>query len=216
MNNDKATINGLMEGISVLEKDNADETYKKETSNLKFPEKLIPKNRHLKITSWEEFNKIGTIGGPIIMKSKKYVFELVIRESENLKKVCSTITACDYSSEELKNRKADHEILVCKDILLDQLTKEELKQFTNEADDYLNPDSYKKTYAFYHKPTNLWVYFLPNYQQRQVISLCFKNDATTFDEEMIYEFTHFLKSCSFNGIKNYGSENFLEFELKEI
>jgi hypothetical protein len=191
------------------------------------------------------------------MKSKKYVFELTVRESENLEKICSTITACDYDFEELKERKVDHDILLCKDILIDNLPKTNLKRifaehkkvmrqdppypdFTgswdnktyNQAvseqkkeysdcstDEYgfkLNFEEDSKTYAFYHKPTKLWVYFLPNYEHRQVISLGLKNDATTFDEEMIYEFTHFLKNCSFNGAKNYGRDNFLEFELRTV
>jgi hypothetical protein len=63
------------------------------------------------------------------MENKKYVFELVVRESENLEKVCSIITACDYEFEELKERKVDHEILFCKDILVDHLPKKELKRY---------------------------------------------------------------------------------------
>lgn len=63
------------------------------------------------------------------MKDKKYVFELVIRESENLEKICSIITACDYSFEELKERKVDNEILFCKDILVDHLPKKELEKY---------------------------------------------------------------------------------------
>jgi len=194
-----------------------------------------------------------------IMKSKKYVFELIVRESDDLEKVCSTITACDYDFEELKERKVDHDILLCKDILVDQLPKTNLKRIFKEHKKIMQQDPpypnfmsswddkpYKetleqekeysecstdeygfklnyeenfeisKTYAFYHKPTKLWVCFLPNYEHRQVISLGLKNCATTFDEEMIYEFTHFLKNCSFNGAKSYGRDNFLEFELRTI
>jgi hypothetical protein len=199
------------------------------------------------------------------MKNKKYVFELVVRESENLEKVCSAITACDYNFEQLKERKVDHEILFCKDILVDQLPKKRLQQilkdhtdsvqqdpsyptFTgswddktykeiseqrkeysecctdeygfklnHEEEDSLNSEiskSYGNIYAFYHKSTKLWVYFLPNYIGRQVISLGLKNDATTFKKDEINYFKNFLKSCSFNGNKNYGKDNFLEFELR--
>jgi hypothetical protein len=123
MNNDKLTINGLLDGISVLEKDNTKEN---------------PCNVSDVIGSWS-----------------------------------------DKISEEFKSAST-------------------------------------KEYAFFHKPTKLWVYFLPNYEHRQVISLGLKNCATTFDEEMVYEFTHFLKNCSFNGTKSYGRDNFLEFELKEV
>jgi hypothetical protein len=197
------------------------------------------------------------------MKNKKYVFELVVRESESLEKICSTITACDYSFEELKERKVDHEILFCKDILFDQLPKEKLKQILKNHVSSIQQDppypnfasswddnSYKevskqkyppymdlvgccdvepkdkaynkaldecgKLYGFYHKSTKLWVYFLPNYERRQVISLGLKNNATFFTRDKINYFTKFLKSCSFNGNKNYALENFLEFELKEI
>jgi|LakMenEpi03Aug12_release.lakeMendotaPanAssembly.Ray.scaffolds.fasta_scaffold00095_29 hypothetical protein len=61
--------------------------------------------------------------------NKKYVFEIVVRETENLEKICSIITACDYTFEELKERKVDNEILFCKDILVDHLPKKELGEY---------------------------------------------------------------------------------------
>jgi hypothetical protein len=70
-------------------------------------------------------------------------------------------------------------------------------------------------YSWYHKPTKLWVYFLPNYKSRQIISLALENDATVFAQTEIPEFTNFLKSCSFNGVERYAEDNFLEFELKK-
>jgi hypothetical protein len=73
-----------------------------------------------------------------------------------------------------------------------------------------------KDFAFYHKPTKLWVYFLPNYEQRRVISLALKNDASTFREHKKEYFTELLKSCSFNGTKEYAKSNFLEFECKGV
>jgi hypothetical protein len=84
-------------------------------------------------------------------KDKKYVFEIIVRETENLDKICSTITACDYTFEELKGRKADLEILNCKDILLDHLPKKELeKQYKKDMEEackhyenhFKNPDTY--------------------------------------------------------------------------
>jgi hypothetical protein len=63
------------------------------------------------------------------MKDKKYVFEIVVRETENLEKICSMITACDYTFEELRERKVDNEILFCKDILVDHLPKKELEKY---------------------------------------------------------------------------------------
>jgi hypothetical protein len=66
-------------------------------------------------------------------KNKKYVFEIIVRETENLEKICSTITACDYTFEELKGRKADLQILNCKDILLDHLPKKELEKYFKDS-----------------------------------------------------------------------------------
>jgi hypothetical protein len=123
MNNDKLTINGLLDGISVLEKDNTEKNLQ-DISDV--------------IGSWPD-------------------------------KIC----------EEFKN-------------------------------------SNTKEYAFYHKPTKLWVYFLSNYDERQVISLGLKNNCTTFIEKDIEHFIYFLKNCSFNSVKNYARDNFLEFEIKEI
>ena len=40
-------------------------THEEESDILKFLGELIPDNPHLKIKTWEEFNKVGTIGGPI-------------------------------------------------------------------------------------------------------------------------------------------------------
>jgi hypothetical protein len=207
------------------------------------------------------------------MKKKKYVFELVVRESESLEKICSTMTACDYDFDGLKSRKADGEILNCKDILLDNLPKKELEEKTvtnmmgflanegkkiassfvdEEKEDLRYPaypnivsswdtkkyveaigenqysdcdiDEYgfkynydeAKKYAWYHKPTKLWVYFLPNYGKRQVISLGLKHNATLFNEEEIEYFSDFLKKSSFNGTKYYARDNFLEFELRLV
>jgi hypothetical protein len=65
--------------------------------------------------------------------NKKYVFELVVRESENLEKICSMITACDYTFEELRERKVDNEILFCKDILVDHLPKKELEKYFKDS-----------------------------------------------------------------------------------
>ena len=73
-----------------------------------------------------------------------------------------------------------------------------------------------ENYAWHHKPTKLWVFFLPNYEKRQVISLGLKNSATIFTHSEITKFTDFLKLCSFNGIEKYAKDNFLEFELKNV
>jgi len=171
------------------------------------------------------------------MKNKKYIFELIIRESESLEKLCSTITACDYSLEELKERKADNEVLFCKDILTDQMNRKSLKEYFSkkipfigapkvesdfEYPDYPNIEGSwadqdgEEKYAWYHKPTKLWVYFLPNYDKRQIISLGLKTNATVFRKEDIENFTAFLKASSFNGIKGYAHDNFLEFQCKTI
>jgi hypothetical protein len=40
-------------------------THEEEVDIPKFPKELIPNSHHLKLMTWEEFNKVGTIGGPI-------------------------------------------------------------------------------------------------------------------------------------------------------
>jgi hypothetical protein len=66
-----------------------------------------------------------------------------------------------------------------------------------------------RLYAIKHKPTNTWVYFKQN-----MICLCLKIDCTTSSD---YEYLeNLLLSGSFNGIPNYGADNFLEFDIKAI
>jgi hypothetical protein len=133
------------------------------------------------------------------MKDKKYIFELVLKDSESLQPIHSIYTRSDYDAEDILTALCDEDLLTCKQILSVDLTH-----------------MIKPKFAFYHKSTKLWVYFLPNYDQRQVVALGLKNDCTVFFEESKDYFTKFFKSCSFNGIKNYCRDNFLEFEIKEI
>jgi hypothetical protein len=65
-------------------------------------------------------------------------------------------------------------------------------------------------YAIKHKPTKTWVYFRP-----KVICLAGTSaDATISDSKEIL--LEKLKEASFNGIENYGRDNFLEFQVKRI
>jgi hypothetical protein len=65
-------------------------------------------------------------------------------------------------------------------------------------------------YALKHKPTKTWVYFRP-----KVICLAGTSaDATVSDSKEIL--LEKLKEASFNGIENYGRDNFLEFQIKRV
>jgi hypothetical protein len=92
-------------------------------------------------------------------------------------------------------------------------------EFIGSWDDKTYSEALKRTsknFAWYHKPTKLWVYFLPNYEERQIIALGLKNNATVFEKNKVKYFTELLKSCSFNGTKEYAKSNFLEFECKSV
>ena len=71
-----------------------------------------------------------------------------------------------------------------------------------------------KTFACYHKPTSCWVYFKKNKEGKSLICLTLKTGATIFSTKEEAEDT--LKSSQFNSIDNYGLDNFLEFQVKEI
>lgn len=71
-----------------------------------------------------------------------------------------------------------------------------------------------KKYAYRHKPTNTWVYFLPNRGNNPVVTLCLKPDASFFEDEALLK-EKLLKS-SFNGEKDYCKYNFLEFEMVTV
>ena len=68
-------------------------------------------------------------------------------------------------------------------------------------------------YAYRHKPTNTWVIFFAN-RRDSPIGLCLKPDATALHDKE--ELKQLLLQSSFNGIKNYCRDNFLEFELKKV
>lgn len=79
------------------------------------------------------------------------------------------------------------------------------------TEEYWKKKDKKPLYAYKHKPTNTWVYFLPN---RNVIGLSLKADATTFNNPD--DLKHKITTCSFNGVENYCKDNLLEFEMVEI
>jgi hypothetical protein len=79
------------------------------------------------------------------------------------------------------------------------------------VEEYWKQKDKKPLYSYKHKPTNTWVYFLPN---RNVIALCLKPDATTFNNPD--ELKHKLTTCSFNGVNDYCKNNLLEFEMCEL
>lgn len=67
-------------------------------------------------------------------------------------------------------------------------------------------------YSVYHKPTKTWVYF-KNCKLEPQICLCLKMDATQLESKK--DLVELLKNSSFNQQKNYGVENFLEFQIKK-
>jgi hypothetical protein len=85
------------------------------------------------------------------------------------------------------------------------------KACSERIEEYWKKKDKKPLYAYKHKPTNTWVYFLPN---RNVIGLSLKADATMFSNSD--ELKHKITTCSFNGIENYCKDNLLEFEMVEI
>jgi hypothetical protein len=182
------------------------------------------------------------------MKEKRYIFELVLKDSETFEEIHSILTASEYTASEIETRQCDEDLLSCKDYITKNITDLEKKLYPeivgswdyksydeamlenlekkykqeefidSKTDEYGFKYNYQeKKVAWYHKPTKLWVYFLPNWNQRKVISLTLKSkDATAFNKEDKNQFTRLLQSCSFNGYENYARDNFLEFELKGV
>lgn len=77
----------------------------------------------------------------------------------------------------------------------------------------------KTPYGVFHKPTKTWVYFREMKDKfgivgETIICLCQKLDAT--DSESPDHLKNLLLNGNFNNTPNYGRDNFLEFEIKEI
>jgi hypothetical protein len=79
-----------------------------------------------------------------------------------------------------------------------------------------NNTFYEYRYALHHKPTNKWVNF-ENDELELTVSLItlvdFKHCTISRTKGYLESF---LMSSVFNGLPNYGNENFLEFELVKI
>jgi len=79
-----------------------------------------------------------------------------------------------------------------------------------------NNTFYEYRYALHHKPTNKWVNF-ENDELELTVSLItlvdFKHCTISRTKGYLESF---LMSSVFNGLPNYGKENFLEFELVKI
>jgi hypothetical protein len=79
-----------------------------------------------------------------------------------------------------------------------------------------NNTFYEYKYALHHKPTNKWVNF-ENDELELTVSLItlvdFKHCTISRTKGYLESF---LMSSVFNGLPNYGKENFLEFELVKI
>lgn len=79
-----------------------------------------------------------------------------------------------------------------------------------------NETFYEYKYALRHKPTNKWVEFENDELELTVtvITLVDFRHCTISRTKGYLE--SFLMSSVFNGVPNYGNENFLEFELVKI
>ena len=99
----------------------------------------------------------------------------------------------------------------CKTLCYEEARKLGYKAWDESTEKYWKEKDGKPLYAYKHKPTNTWVYFLPN---RNVIGLSLKADATTFSNSD--ELKHKITTCSFNGDKDYCKNNLLEFEMVEL
>jgi hypothetical protein len=79
-----------------------------------------------------------------------------------------------------------------------------------------NNTFYEYRYALHHKPTNKWVNF-ENDELELTVSLItlvdFKHCTISRTKGYLESF---LMSSVFNGLPNYGKDNFLEFELVKI
>jgi hypothetical protein len=79
-----------------------------------------------------------------------------------------------------------------------------------------NNTFYEYRYALHHKPTNKWVNF-ENDELELTVSLItlvdFKHCTISRTKGYLESF---LMSSVFNGLPNYGKENFLEFEFVKI
>jgi len=79
-----------------------------------------------------------------------------------------------------------------------------------------NNTFYEYKYALHHKPTNKWVNF-ENDELELTVSLItlvdFKHCTISRTKGYLESF---LMSSVFNGVPNYGKDNFLEFELVKI
>jgi len=79
-----------------------------------------------------------------------------------------------------------------------------------------NNTFYEYRYALRHKPTNKWVNF-ENDELELTVSLItlvnFKHCTISRTKGYLESF---LMSSVFNGVPNYGKENFLEFELVKV
>jgi hypothetical protein len=75
-------------------------------------------------------------------------------------------------------------------------------------------DEYR--YAFFHKPTKKWIDFVNDDLELSVVlmKLVDFKDCTILKVKNNLE--TFLRISVFNGMPNYGNENFLEFELIKI
>lgn len=134
-----------------------------------------------------------------IKLDKKKVYQLYMQWVSKIVKECEWKS--DFSPEEIV-------AAICKIIenqnvfIRDQDTKNEITS-----------EELLKKYAYKHIPTGTWVYFLPG-EKRNIIGLCLKKDATVSSDPQNLKKS--LLKCSFNDIKNYCKNNFLEFKLEQI
>jgi hypothetical protein len=94
---------------------------------------------------------------------------------------------------------------------IELLTEEQLYNLAQKKSDDDN-------YGIFHKPTKTWVFFRARKDklglEENQICLCLKSAASCSSSKK--ELQERLKNSSFNQEKNYGFENFLEFQIKKL
>jgi hypothetical protein len=75
---------------------------------------------------------------------------------------------------------------------------------------------YEYQYAVRHKPTKMWVDFVNDDLEMTIVIMKLVDFKECTILKVKRNLETFLRISVFNGVTNYGNENFLEFELVKI